>query len=147
MSYGNSLERCKNPRCPYCGCEESKILRYPPNKTQSWMSQGQARCLNCNRRFHFRAVPSDEQQEPQFGPPPLNYQQPPPLNHQQPPPVTGARHQEQSRKFRVFICGDCGSRCKIRYTRGEVRSYKCENPDCNRIYKVVGTEEIELREI
>jgi len=121
------MDVATGPACPRCGCKDTDVLRRPTTESRSWFGAGEARCSHCRLRFHFHATTS----------PPIESQSPP--IESQSLPINGTRP-----KFRVFLCGECGGKCRVARTRDGIRSYKCA--DCGRIYKVVGEETVELRD-
>jgi hypothetical protein len=51
------LELCDGPECPRCGCQDSEILKPPPQAPEReilWWAWGHARCRHCGHPFTFQ---------------------------------------------------------------------------------------------
>lgn len=102
------------------------------------MGSGKARCRHCRLVFSFRDVP-------EVSTPPQFESRRPQIDHKDTPVDVLTEIYEDSRpKVQVFVCGECGDKCKVTHTRDGVRHYKCTG--CGKRYKVAGEEQIALRD-
>lgn len=113
------LDRCNDPPCPNCGCEQSRLIR-----AGTWWGlkrMERRRCSHCGKLFS------------------ITVNKPPPPEA---PPEGSAADDSMSidgqrvAEYHVTKCPYCGSkRVPVQHTDRPVRFHKCA--DCGRTFKSV----------
>jgi predicted RNA-binding Zn-ribbon protein involved in translation (DUF1610 family) len=135
------LFRCDNPPCSRCGCQETRVERWPDDNGSWYGAFGWARCGNCGLRFTFKkAEPAAIETAPALGPlamPPVVAQEPV-YQHAEPPRLSTRRAPGIAVNGVQAIpaaCPKCGTVAKAYSTKGRTQYRKC--PECGHRFKTL----------